>query len=109
MGAKNKIGADFGNNVQVDFANVYVATASDTAREINSKLEQGLHVVLSPGVYSLDSPLILNTKNQVLLGLGLATLVAMSGTPAIKVGNVDGVRVSGILLEGGPITSPSLL
>jgi hypothetical protein len=93
----------------VDFADVYVATASGTAEKINSKLGQGLHVVLSPGVYNLDAALILNTKNQVLLGLGLATLVAMNGTPAVKVGNVDGVRVCGVLLEAGPVTSDSLL
>jgi len=107
--ATNRVGVDFGNNVQVDFKDVYVAKASDSCHAINDKLSQGLHVVLSPGVYNLDCSLNLNKKNQVLLGLGLATLVAMKGAPAVKVGNVDGVRVAGVLLQGGPSKSDSLL
>jgi len=31
------------------------------------------------------------------LGLGMATLIATTGKPCIEVGNVDGVRVSGLL------------
>ncbi len=43
------------------------------------------------------------------LGLGLATLISESGNPCITVGNVDGVRVSGIILEAGRNKSSSLL
>jgi len=57
----------------------------------------------------LKSPLNLDFENQVLLGLGIATLVAASGTPAVTVGNVNGVRVAGILLEAGTEVSDSLL
>ena len=55
------------------FTQVYVATAADSAAAINKKLDAGLHVVLSPGIYKLDATLQLSTPNQVLLGLGLAT------------------------------------
>jgi len=64
--------------------------------------------VLAPGIYHLEAPLLLNKPNQVLLGLGLATLIPTNGDAAVKVGNVDGVRVAGILLEAGP-NSKSLL
>lgn len=47
--------------------------------------------------------------NTVVLGLGLATLISTTGNPCITVGNIDGVRVSGLLLEAGPTKATSLL
>ena len=47
------------------FEQVYVATAADGAAAINAKLQAGLHVVLSPGIYQLDAPLRLGHPNQV--------------------------------------------
>jgi hypothetical protein len=41
--------------------------------------------------------------------LGLATLISNTGKPCIEVGNVDGVRVSGILFQSGPIETLDLL
>eukprot|EP00929_Paragymnodinium_shiwhaense_P007709 TRINITY_DN111620_c0_g1_i1.p1 TRINITY_DN111620_c0_g1~~TRINITY_DN111620_c0_g1_i1.p1 ORF type:complete len:709 (-),score=127.99 TRINITY_DN111620_c0_g1_i1:192-2318(-) len=96
-------------SVQHDFSRVYVATEADSAAMINARLSAGKHVVLSPGVYYLDAPLELNYKNQVLLGLGMATLVASKGNAVVKVGNVGGVRVAGILMEAGPVLSETLL
>jgi hypothetical protein len=46
---------------------------------------------------------------QVLLGLGLATLVAANGLPAVCVANVDGARVAGVLLQAGPKPTSTLL
>lgn len=43
------------------------------------------------------------------MGVGLATLIATTGKPCIKVGNVDGVRVAGFLLQAGAVESDSLL
>lgn len=50
-----------------------------------------------------------NKPNTVLLGLGMATLISATGEPVIKVGNVDGVKVSSLLLQAGPKKTPSLL
>lgn len=88
----------FNNAQSIDFENVYVATASDSAATINSKLAEGLHLVLSPGIYKLDESIQVNKDNTVVLGLGMATLVANNGKAAIEVGDVDGVRLAGILL-----------
>ena len=44
-----------------------------------------------------------------LLGLGLATLVAANGLPAVAVANVDGVRVAGVLLQAGAKPTSTLL
>lgn len=94
---------------QVGFEQVYVATAADSAATINVKLGAGLHVVLTPGIYQLEASLKLGTAGQVLLGLGLATLVAANGVPAISVANVDGVRVAGVLLQAGNKPTSALL
>eukprot|EP00928_Gymnodinium_smaydae_P065649 TRINITY_DN48752_c0_g1_i1.p1 TRINITY_DN48752_c0_g1~~TRINITY_DN48752_c0_g1_i1.p1 ORF type:complete len:603 (-),score=82.03 TRINITY_DN48752_c0_g1_i1:273-2081(-) len=107
---RNSVGVDFSTGTKVDFSQVYVASAErDTAASINEKLGQGLHVVLSPGVYNLDAALLLEKPNQVLLGLGLPSLVSANGNSVIKVGNVDGVRVAGVLLEAGNLIADVLL
>ncbi|CAK0907076.1 unnamed protein product [Prorocentrum cordatum] len=93
----------------VDFADVYVATDVDSADVINEQLSSGLHVVLTPGIYRLRAPLKLSHEGQVLLGLGLATLVSAAGNPVVCVGNVDGVRIAGLLLEAGPDEAETLL
>mmetsp|Transcript_63589 Transcript_63589/g.127737 ORF Transcript_63589/g.127737 Transcript_63589/m.127737 type:complete len:400 (+) Transcript_63589:357-1556(+) len=102
--------ASTGDDLKVPFEEVYVASnASDTSGSINAKLSQGLHVVLSPGVYRLEGALLLNTENQVLLGLGFATLVSANGEPCVAVGDVSGVRVAGILFQAGPEPTDALL
>lgn len=55
----NKIGVTpgFSNADQIDFSEVYVASDQDSAATINSKLKEGLHLVLQPGIYNLDEPI----------------------------------------------------
>lgn len=100
---------NYDNADEIDFAHVYVASASDSAATINSKLASGLHLVLSPGIYNLEDSIRVNNANTVVLGLGLTTLIAANGKPAIEVGNVDGVRIAGVLLQAGPSKTEALL
>lgn len=106
---RNRVGLDLDAPEQIGFENVYVASSIDTATTINAKLALGRHVVLAPGIYELDAALELRTPGQVLLGLGLATLVSTSGNPVVTVGSVDGVRVAGVLLEAGSEPTDVLL
>jgi len=92
-----------------DFKDVYVASPSDSASTINKKLSDGRDVVLQPGIYHLDHALYLNHKNQVLLGIGMASLIPTRGNACVEVGNVTGVRVAGLLLEAGTTKSDNLL
>lgn len=98
----NKVGSTAENNWEnaetVDFSNVYVGSASDSASTINGKLNEGLHVILQPGIYHLDAAITVNKANQVLLGMGMATLVSTNGNACIEVGDVDGVRIAGVIL-----------
>jgi len=94
----------------IDFSQVYVAQSNDTADMINSQLAMGFHVVLSPAIYSLEAPLKITHSGQVLLGLGMATLVSANGNPCIVVADyLDGVRIAGVLLQAGPMATPTLL
>jgi hypothetical protein len=95
----------------VGFELVYVAdNTTDTAASINAQLAAGNHVVLSPGIYSLTEPIVVNKDNLVLLGLGMATLVSANGNMVIQVGNVDGVRIAGpIILQAGSKPTTTLL
>lgn len=88
----------------------YIAKANtDTATSLNTALQQGYHLILTPGTYHLNSSLEVNYPDTVILGLGLATLTPDNGTPAMTIADVDGVSVSGILFDAGPQQSPSLL
>jgi hypothetical protein len=88
----------------------YVAKpGTDTAATINAALAQGKHLLLTPGVYHLDASIQVTQANTIVFGLGLATLVPSSGTPALSIADVDGVKVSGIIVDAGPMSSQTLL
>ena len=107
---KNSVGYNVANQGEqiIDFENVYVTKLTDTAQDMQAKLNQGLHLVISPGIYALDAPLYVNKSGTIVLGLGLATLVASNQVETIiSVGDVDGVRICGLLLQAGPPKDPS--
>lgn len=88
----------------------YVAQASqDNATTLNIALQRGLHLLLTPGVYTLSQPIVVRNANTVVLGIGLATLQPTQGTPAIIVADVDGVTIAGLLLDAGTTNSPNLI
>ncbi|MBQ0826411.1 discoidin domain-containing protein [Streptomyces tagetis] len=87
----------------------YVVKPGATATTINAALAQGLHLLFTPGVYHLDRTIEVNRANTVVLGLGLATIVPDGGVDAMHVGDVDGVRLAGFLIDAGPVNSDTLL
>ncbi|MHC3475690.1 coagulation factor 5/8 type domain-containing protein, partial [Streptomyces sp. 7R007] len=87
----------------------YVVKPGATASQINSALAAGKNLLVTPGVYHLDQTLQINRADTVVLGLGLATLVPDNGITAMKVADVDGVKIAGLLFDAGTTTSPSLL
>ncbi|MFD5102828.1 discoidin domain-containing protein [Streptomyces albidochromogenes] len=87
----------------------YVVKPGATAATINQALSQGLHLLFTPGVYHVDRSIEVNRANTVVLGLGLATIIPDGGVTAMKVADVDGVRLAGFLIDAGPVNSPTLL
>ncbi|WP_282082786.1 coagulation factor 5/8 type domain-containing protein [Streptomyces tendae] len=87
----------------------YVARPADSAATLNQALEEGLHLLLTPGIYHLDRTVEVNRAGTVVLGLGYATLIPDNGVTALKVADVDGVRLAGFLVDAGPVNSATLL
>jgi hypothetical protein len=50
----------------------------------------------TPGVYHIDGTVNVNRADTVVLGLGYATIIPDSGVVAMKVADVDGVKIAGV-------------
>ena len=87
----------------------YVAKPGVTAATLNQAVAQGLHLLFTPGVYHLSQTVTIDRANTVVLGLGYATIVADNGALPMRVGDVDGVKIAGLLFDAGSATSPALL
>jgi len=87
----------------------FVASPSTSVQTINQQLAQGKNLILTPGVYNVSQPILVNRPNTIVLGMGFATLVPQEGTPAMVVANVPGVKLSGMIFDAGPVNSPVLL
>ncbi|MFD9003288.1 coagulation factor 5/8 type domain-containing protein [Streptomyces sp. NPDC059582] len=109
----NARGVTWGNGTprgtSLPLSQFYVAKPGVTAATLNQALTQGLHLLLTPGIYHLDQPLQVNRADTVVLGLGYATLIPDNGVTALKVADVDGVRLAGFLIDAGPVNSATLL
>ncbi|MEU1176889.1 coagulation factor 5/8 type domain-containing protein [Streptomyces sp. NPDC005820] len=106
-------GVSWGNGTprgtSLPLSRFYVARPGVTAATLNRALAQGLHLLLTPGIYHLDRPIRVDRADTVVLGLGYATLIPDNGVTALKVADVDGVRLAGFLVDAGPVNSPTLL
>ena len=81
----------------------------DTAATINLALSQGKNLIFTPGIYHLDDTLRVSQPNTIVLGLGIPTLVPDQGASVMSVADVDGVELSGIMVDAGASDSPTLL
>ncbi len=87
----------------------YVAKPdTDTATSINAALASGKNLLLTPGDYKLDAPIHVTLPNTVVLGIGLPVLTPAGANGLISVDDVDGVSVAGLLIEAGPMSTPTL-
>ena len=91
-----------GDGKTYNISDFHVARADrDNAATINAALNQGKHILLTPGIYYAETPIQVNNANTIILGLGLATIIpGQSNTEAaIKVADVDGVTIAGVILD----------
>ncbi|MGV9641830.1 RICIN domain-containing protein [Streptomyces sp. NPDC003514] len=100
-------GAPAGTSLSLDTFHIVKPGAS--AASINAALAAGRNLLVTPGVYHLDQTLQVNRPGTVVLGLGLATFVPDNGVTAMKVADVDGVKVAGLLFDAGTTNSPTLM
>ncbi|WP_409292679.1 discoidin domain-containing protein [Peribacillus sp. SCS-37] len=108
QGVTWKNGSTPGKSISLD--KFYIAEPNtSTAESINHALSKGKNVLFTPGIYHLSEPIHLKRADTVVLGLGMATLTPDFGEEAMKVADVDGVKIAGLLFDAGPNNSPSLL
>ena len=93
----------------VPISKFFIATPSTPILAIDVALALGRNLLLTPGVYDLRAPILVTRPNTIVLGLGFPTLVPQNGTAAMQVLGVPGVKLSGMIFDAGPKTSPVLL
>lgn len=103
------VGVDWNPGEFLSIESFYIARAEeDTAETLNQALQDGKNLFLTPGIYKLESALVIEREGTVVLGTGLATLRSMKGNSCMEVKN-SGVTVAGILFDAGPESTEHLL
>jgi hypothetical protein len=93
----------------VPLSKFFVASPSTPTLAITAALALGKDLILTPGVYNLNQPIVVSRPGTVVLGLGLATLVPQHGNAAMVVTPNHGVKLSGLIVDAGPVKSPALV
>lgn len=93
----------------IPIANFFIAKPTDSAAKINLELALGKNLILTPGIYQLDEPIVVVRPDTVVLGLGMPTLVPQRGNVSMVILNVPGVKLSDVIFHAGPVNSPVLL
>jgi hypothetical protein len=86
-----------------------VRTDNFSVASINTALSQGQHVLFTPGVYHVNGTINVTQPNTVVMGMGLATLIPDNGVVAMRVADVDGVKIAHLLFDAGTTSSPVML
>jgi len=100
-------GSEAGSSIPL--SSFFVANPSTSTVRINAALASGKDLILTPGIYNLDHPIRVVRRDTVVLGLGFATLVPQDGNAALIAVPSDGVKVSGLIIDAGPVNSPVLM
>jgi hypothetical protein len=110
---RNSTGPDFVSGSEagssLPLSSFFIANPTTPIAAIDLALLAGKNLVLTPGVYDLSAPIVIDRPDTVVLGLGFATLVPQHGNAAlIALPNV-GVKISGLIVDAGPVNSPVLV
>ena len=109
----NSVGAEWESEptagTSIPIEDFFIAKPTDDAQAINNALAQGKNLIFTPGVYHLDRTIKVKRADTVVLGLGFPTLVPTGGFATMKVADVPGVKLTGLLFDAGTENSPVLL
>ncbi|HTW13411.1 MAG TPA: coagulation factor 5/8 type domain-containing protein [Solirubrobacteraceae bacterium] len=100
-------GSEAGSSLKL--SSFFIANPATPVAAINLALAFGQNLILTPGIYDLRQPIVVSRPNTVVLGLGLATLIPQTGNAAMIVIPNNGVKLSGLIIDAGPVNSPVLL
>jgi len=109
----NSVGTTWANGHtagdSIPLSQFFIARPTDSVSTMNAGLARGLNLLLTPGVYNLDSPIKVKRADTVVMGLGMATLTATNGNSVLTTADVPGIDISGITVDAGPVNSPVLV
>jgi hypothetical protein len=74
-----------------------------TEKTIQSQLDSSSRVILSDGIYTISSPIILNISNQLLKGNGLGTVLKLNtnaNCPVLIIAHASGETISDLSIDG---------
>jgi len=95
---------------QIPIGDFHIAfPEKDSAASINSALAAGKHLLFTPGLYSLDQAIRIRRPGTVVMGMGLATLLPVTGKAAIVTDDVPGITISSLMVDAGLRKSPVLI
>jgi hypothetical protein len=100
-------GSEAGRSIPL--SSFFLASPSTSPSAMTAAMARGKNLILTPGVYDLSQPIVVPRPDTVVLGLGLATLVPQKGNAAMIVISNSGVKLSGMIIDAGPVNSPVLL
>jgi hypothetical protein len=100
-------GGNLGYSLPIE--SFFIAQPTTPLTAINHALSEGKNLILTPGIYQYSGAIQVTHPNTVVMGLGYATVVPQTGTSAITVADVDGVRLAGLLIDAGPVNTPVLV
>jgi hypothetical protein len=100
-------GTEAGTSVRL--SDFFIASPTTPEPQIQAALNQGKDLVFTPGVYDLDAALVVSHSDSIVLGLGFPVLVPQRGNATMDVLPNNGVALSGMIFDAGPVNSPVLL
>jgi hypothetical protein len=88
----------------------YVAKPEvDNAVAINEALNNGRHILFTPGIYALEESLKITRSGTIIMGSGMATLLPVKGNRCLEVADVGGVIIAGLLIDAARPYSENLM
>ena len=107
VGPSYASGTEAGSSIPI--RRFFIADPSTPVLAINIALALGQNLILTPGVYNLDQTIEVTRPDTVVLGLGFPTLIPRHGNVSMQTASVPGIKLSGIIFDAGPQSSPALL
>jgi hypothetical protein len=87
----------------------FVVNPGTPVREMNLALALGRNLLFTPGVYQVPRTIHVVHPDTKVIGLGFATLIPTDGNVTMDATGAEGVNVSGLIFDAGPVNSPVLL
>jgi hypothetical protein len=105
----DSVGPTYGSGTTIPYSRFFVANPTTPVQAMNVALALGQSLILTPGVYRLAQPIRVVHPDTIVLGLGFATLVPTNGNAVLQTIATTGVKVSGLIVDAGPVNSPVLV